>query len=55
MRKIMNISGTCPAHINPRKLPIRTKVDTVLILKDRILLVCMNVSAQHSACAGDIP
>ena len=41
MRNIINIRGTCPAHTNPRKLPIKTKVDTVLILKDLILLVCI--------------
>lgn len=40
MRNIINISGTCPAHTKPRKLPINTKVDTVLMRKDLILLVC---------------
>jgi len=42
MQNIMNISGTCPDHMKPRKLPIKTKVDTVLILKDLILLVCIS-------------
>ena len=47
MQNIMNMSGTCPPHMKPRKLPINTKVDTVLILKDLILLIC---SANITAC-----
>lgn len=41
----MNISGTCPLHMNPRKLPINTTVETVLILKERILLIYKPVSS----------
>ena len=40
MQNIMNIKGTCPPHMKPRKLPINTTVETVLILNDLILLTC---------------
>lgn len=43
----MNISGTWPDHMKPRKLPINTNVDTVLVLKDLILLICMADKGSH--------
>lgn len=47
IQNIMNISGTWPDHMKPRKLPINTNVDTVLVLKDLILLICMADKGVH--------
>ena len=51
----MNINGTCPLHMNPRKLPINTTVETVLILKERILLIYNTTSSGQNAKLCNVP
>ena len=45
MPNIMSMSGTCPAQMNAKKLPMSTSVDAVRTLSDLYLFFCASCAA----------
>ncbi len=55
MPKIINISGTCPAQMKAKKLPISTSVDAVRTLSDRYLFFCAPQPPQRVSTGAHFP
>jgi len=55
MPKIINMSGTCPAQMKAKKLPISTSVDAVRTLSDRYLFFCAPQPPQRVSAGAQFP
>jgi hypothetical protein len=55
MPNIINISGTCPAQIKAKKLPMSTSVDAVRTLSDLYLFFCVPHPPQCVSVSAHFP